>query len=182
MRKVFCRVGLAVLAGVVCLWLAMPARAALTLSTGQAVAGLEPQPGEGPLVPRLSDVDHAAQEWFWYRVAAEGLQDGQPEDIFPAVEDLAAVLATEAGTEWPLGGPGASASAVEAIIQTTGARGHHGAVLEHWTDDISDWERDSFIGLRVGVADGGPVVPQTATLSFMGGGMVLGWVVRRRRA
>jgi len=185
--KTCCRIGLALLAGLAGLWLAMPAHAAVTLTDGQAVPGLEPRPGEGLWWTRLSDAQRAAEHWFWYHVAVDGLPDGHPEEAVPAVADLADLadlLATESGADWPLWVHDVAASEAEAIIRTTGTGWHGGTALETWPVDLRDWEEQTVVGMRVGRADvagPAPAAPQTAALSVMGGGLALGLVVRRRR-
>ena len=181
MPKTCCWIGLALLAG---LWLAMPACAAVTLTDGDAVAGLEPHPGEGLWWNRLSDAQQAAEHWFWYHVAVEGLREGKPEEVIPAVADLEDLLATESGAVWPPWVPDVAASEAEAIIRTTGTGWRGGTAPETWPVDLPDWEQQTVIGMRVGRADvpvRAPAAPQTAALSVMGGGLALGLVVRRRR-
>ncbi len=164
-----------------CLGLAVPAQAAVTLTDGHAVPGLEPVPGEGLLRPEPSNADASADQWFWYRVAAEGLGQGAPPMTL-AVADLAEVLAREFAP--PAGDARVPAAEVEAVIQTSGAGADGGPAHERRpldTTEWMDWDDPARLGMRVGRANAGPVVPQLPALSFLGGGLTLGLVVRRRR-
>jgi len=164
------------MAGLAALWLAMPARAAVTLTDGQAVAGLEPTPGDVLSRPLDPDAEQAEGQWFWYQVAAEGLGQDAPAPAPLAVAELADLLAVEfAAAPWADGK--GTAVEMEALIQTSGAGWHDGTRLDTWPVDLGNVDTQTVLGMRVGRADLGP---QTPALALMGGGLALGGVVRRR--
>ena len=179
MSKTYGAVVLALLAGLA--WTA-PAGAAVTLTDGRVVPGLEPTPGESVSRPEAPDADASADQWFWYRVAAEGLEPPAPQPTALALADLAEVLASEFAP--PADDARVPAAEVEAVIQTSGAGAYMGPAHDRRpldTTDWMDWDDPSRLGMRVGRADGEPVAPHVPALSFLGGGMTLGLVVRRRR-
>jgi len=163
------------MAGLAALWLAMPATAAVTLTDGQAVAGLEPTPGEAVPRPQAPDASETENQWFWYHVAAEGLGQDAPAPAPLPLAELADLLAAEFAAA---DGEGAAVVEGEALIQTSGAGRHDGTGLDAWPIDLGDVDTQTVLGMRVGRADLGP---QTPALALMGGGLVLGGVVRRRR-
>jgi hypothetical protein len=175
------RIGLAVLAGVAGLATGVPAPAAVTLTDGQAVPGLEPTPGEGHWRPEAADTDRPAEEWFWYRVSARGLPEEASEPMPLAVADLAELIVTEFQVVSAEADAAVTVSEMETLMQAAGAGRSGGAAEESWPADVPDRQDLTRIGMRVGRADGGPTGWKKTAPSLAGGGRVMGRLVRRRR-
>jgi hypothetical protein len=176
------RIGLAVLAGVAGLGTAVSAPAAVTLTDGRVVAGLEPTPGEGHWRPEAPDADQPAEEWFWYRVSAHGLPEEPAEPMPLAVADLAELIVTEFQVASSEADAAVSVSEMEILMQASGPDRSGGAAAESWPVDASDRQDRTRIGMRVGRSGGGRNAWKRTVPSLAGGGPATGWAVRRRRA
>jgi hypothetical protein len=161
--------------------MAVPAPAAVTLTDGRAVPGLEPTPAGWRLPTAMPATVPSAEAWLWSRIAAEGLDDAAPEPMVLAVADLADLVATEFARVGPSRDAAAPAFESEATIQALGVLRPGGTRREPAPTDGVPWQAPTAVGMRVGRAGRMPLVPETAALSFLGGGVALGLVVRRRR-
>ncbi|MFO8014391.1 MAG: hypothetical protein R6X20_13925, partial [Phycisphaerae bacterium] len=161
---------------------AMPAGAAVTLTDGQAVPGLEPVPGEGLLRPEPSNADGPAREWFWYKVSARGLVEEPSEPTALAVADLAELIATEFQVASLPADDAVTVSETATLIQASGVGRPGGRAAESWPAEVPDWADPGRIGMRVGRAGAAPRISQSAASSLPGDGPAKEWMVRRRRA